>query len=178
MGLHLRRIVLREVHPGPPALACIIQCPVIPLAHEGALTYPVGDVRVTISALEHTFRLASLVFFPAVAVWAWRAAGRARLWRATGIGLGLVVLLAAFAASAAGGNALAPVHGYGYTASRSLLAHGLTLGLPLLATTVAVQALAGSVSSRVWLYLVGVLGAALAWVVGVIAGMNVLAALA
>ena len=75
---------------------------------------------LTISVLEHTFRLAGLLVFPAVAVWAWRASGPARLWRATGIGLGLILSLAAFAASTLGGNALAPVHGYGYTAPRSL----------------------------------------------------------
>lgn len=88
------------------------------------------------------------------------------------------VLLAAFAASATGGNALAPVYGYGYTAPRSLLAHGLTLGLPLLATAIAVQLLAGRLSSRFELYVVGVLWAALAWVVAVIVGVNILAAVA
>jgi hypothetical protein len=135
-------------------------------------------VRVTISLLEHTFRLASLFLFPAVAMWAWRASGSARLWLSTGIGLGLIVLLAAFAASATGGNALAPVYGYGYTAPRSLLAHGLTLGLPLLATAIAVQLLAGRLSSRLGLYVLGVLCAALAWVVAVIVGVNILAAVA
>jgi len=129
-------------------------------------------VRVTISLLEHTFRLASLFLFPAVAMWAWRAS------LSTGIGLGLIVILAAFAASATGGNALAPVYGYGYTAPRSLLAHGLTLGLPLLATAIAVQLLAGRLSSRFGLYVVGVLCAALAWVVAVIVGVNILAAVA
>ena len=128
-------------------------------------------MRVTISLLEHTFRLASLFLFPAVAMWAWRASGSARLWLSTGIGLGLIVILAAFAASATGG-------GYGYTAPRSLLAHGLTLGLPLLATAIAVQLLAGRLSSRFGLYVVGVLCAALAWVVAVIVGVNILAAVA
>ena len=66
-------------------------------------------MSVTISLLEHTFRLASLFLFPAVAVWAWRGSGPARLWLATGIGLCLIVLLAAFAASATGGNAAFPV---------------------------------------------------------------------
>jgi len=124
--------------------------------------------------------LASLFLFPAVAVWARRASGLARLWLTTGIGFCLIVLLAAFAASATGGNALAlaPVYGYGYTAPRSLLAHGLTLGLPLLATTIAVQALSGRLSSRFGLYVVGVLCAALAWVAGVIVGVNILAAVA
>src|SRR5258705_4013386 len=52
---------------------CPPGCHTESLAHEAALTYPVGDARVTLSRPENTFRLASLVFFPAVAVWAWRA---------------------------------------------------------------------------------------------------------
>jgi len=135
-------------------------------------------VRVAISLLEHTFRLASLFLFPAVAVWAWRASGPARLWLATCTGLCLIVLLAAFAASATGGNALAPVYGYGYTAPRSLLVHGLTLGGPLLATTIAVQAFAGRLSSGLRLYGVGVLCAAVGWVLGVLAAVYIVAAVA
>lgn len=73
-------------------------------------------MRVTISLLEHTFRLASLFLFPAV-VWAWRAFG-------------------------------------------------------------SVQLLAGRLSSRFGLYVVGALCAALAWVVAVIVGVNILAAVA
>ena len=135
-------------------------------------------MRVTISLLEHTFRLVSLFLFPAVAVWAWRVAGPARLWLATGTGLCFIALLAAFAASSTGGNALAPTYGYGYTAPRSLLAHGLTLGLPLLATAIAVQALAGRLASPFGLYVVALLCAALAWILGVIVGVNILAAVA
>jgi hypothetical protein len=119
-----------------------------------------------------------LLAFPAVAVWAWRASGPARLWLATGIGLCLIGLLAAFAASETGGNALAPVYGYGYTAPRSLLAHGLTLGLPLLAAAIATHALAGRLSSRIGLYVVGVLCAALAWAAAVLVAVNILAAVA
>jgi hypothetical protein len=74
-------------------------------------------VRVTISLLEHTFRLASLFLSPAVAVWAWRASG-------------------------------------------------------------SVQLLAGRLSSRFGIYVVGVLSAALAWVVAVIVGVNILGAVA
>ena len=105
-------------------------------------------MRVAISLLEHTFRLARLFLFPAVAVWAWRVSGSARLWLSTGIGLGLIGLLAVFTASATGGNALAPVYGYGYAAP------------------------------RFGLYVVGVLCAGLAWVVAVIVGVNILAAVA
>lgn len=82
---------------------------------------------VAISLLEHTFRLAS--FWPGSAL------------VATGVGLCVIVVLAAFAASATGGNALAPIYGYAYTAPRSRLAQSLTLGLPLLATAISVQVL-------------------------------------
>lgn len=102
---------------------------------------------VAISLLEHTFRLAS--FWPGSAL------------VATGVGLCVIVVLAAFAASATGGNALAPIYGYAYTAPRSRLAHSLTLGLPLLATAISVQVLAGRLRSRCWLYVIGVLCATL-----------------
>jgi len=133
-------------------------------------------VTLIVSFLEVAFRMASLFVFPAAALWAWRG-GPARLWSVTGLGLGLIVGLAAFAASPIGGNVLAPTYGYGYTAPRSLVLHGLTLGLPLLATTVAVQSLARRVSSRLGLYVIGVLCAGVAWVVGVLAAIQILAAL-
>ena len=120
--------------------------------------------------------MASVLLFPAVALRVWRASGPARLWAVTGVGLGLILLLAAFVASSSGGNVLAPRYGYGYTAPRSLLLHGLTLGLPLVVTAVAVQALAGRVSSRLGLYAIGVFCAGAAWVVGLLAAMQILAA--
>jgi len=52
----------------------------------------------------------------------------------------------------------------------------LTLGLPLVATAVAVQGLAGRVSSRLGLYAIGVLCAGAAWIVGVLAAVPILAA--
>lgn len=131
-----------------------------------------------VTALEIAFRAASLFLFPAVALWAWRAAGAARLWAVTGLGLGLILLFAAFVASPIGGNVLAPRYGYGYTAPRSLALHGLTLGLPLVATATALHALAGRVSSRFGLYAIGVVCAAVAWIVGVVAAIQVLMAFA
>lgn len=136
-----------------------------------------GNVRLIVSVLEVAFRVMSLLLFPAVALWAWRAAGPARLWSVTGIGLGLILLFAAFVASPLGGNVLAPRYGYSYTAPRSLVLHGLTLGLPLVATTVAVQALASRLSSTLGLYAIGVVCAGGAWVIGVVAGIQVLTAL-
>jgi hypothetical protein len=137
-----------------------------------------GDVTLALSLLEVAFRVATMFLFPALAVWAWRVSGPARLWLATGLGLCLVLLFAAFVASAMGGNVLAPVHGYRYTAPRSLVLHALTVGLPLVATAVAVQTLAGRLSSRLWLYMIGVLCAGLAWVIGVIAAIQILVAIA
>lgn len=73
---------------------------------------------------------------------------------------------AVFVATPIGGNVLAAKYGYGFAGPQSLLLHGLTLGLPLLATVLAVQALAGRLSSRLGLYVIGVLRAGAAWVVG------------
>jgi hypothetical protein len=73
---------------------------------------------------------------------------------------------AVFVATPIGGNVLAAKYGYGSVVPQSLLLHGLTLGLPLLATVLAVQALAGRLSSRLGLYVIGVLCAGAAWVVG------------
>ena len=75
--------------------------------------------------------------FPALAVWAWRAGGGRRLWALTAAALGAVLLFAAFAASATGGNALVETHGYSYTLPGSLVLHGLTLGLPMVAASLA-----------------------------------------
>ena len=136
-----------------------------------------GNMRLIVTVLEVAFRAMSLLLFPAVALWAWRTAGAARLWSVTGIGLGLILLFAAFVASPLGGNVLAPRYGYRYTAPRSLVLHGLTLGLPLVATTVAVQVLAGRLSSKLGLYAIGVLCAGVAWVIGVVATIQVLTAL-
>lgn len=133
---------------------------------------------VIVSALEIAFRVTSLFLFPAVALWAWRAAGAARLWAVTGLGLALILLFAAFVASPIGGNVLAPKYGYSYTAPRSLVLHGLTLGLPLLATATAVHALTGRVASRLGRYAIGVVCAAVAWIVGVVAAIQILTALA
>lgn len=112
--------------------------------------------------------------FPAVTVGAWRAAGPARLWSITGLGLGLILVLAAFQASAIGGNAIAAQYGYGSTAARTLVFHGLTVGLPLLTAAAAVQVLGGRLSSRRWLYVIAVLGAGVALVVGVLSSLLLL----
>jgi hypothetical protein len=100
-------------------------------------------------------RVARLLVFPALAVWAWRAGGAPRLWRLTAVAVGLVLVFAAFVASAGGGNALVATHGYRYTAPGSLLVHGLTLGLPMVAASLTVQAAAGRLASRAGLYALG-----------------------
>ena len=124
--------------------------------------------RTVVIWVELFLRLVCLLLFPALAVWAWRAGGVRRLWAVAGAAVGVVLLFAAFAASAAGGNALVATHGYGYTAPGSLLLHGLTLGLPMVAASLAVQGAARRIGSRAGLYALGLLAALLGWVAGVV----------
>jgi hypothetical protein len=124
--------------------------------------------RTVVIWVELLLRVVCLLLFPALAVWAWRAGGARRLWALAGAALGFVLLFAAFAASAAGGNALVATHGYGYTAPGSLLLHGLTLGVPMVAASVAVQGAARRVASRAGLYALGLAAALLGWVAGVV----------
>ena len=124
--------------------------------------------RTVVVWVELLLRVVCLLLFPAVAVWAWRAGGARRLWTLAGVAVGLILLFAAFAASAAGGNALVATHGYGYTAPGSLLLHGLTLGLPMVAASLAVQGAARRIGSRAGLYALGLLAALLGWVAGVV----------
>jgi hypothetical protein len=105
--------------------------------------------RLLVVWLALLLRVGCLLVFPALAVWAWRAGGGRRLWALTAAGLGAVLLFAVFAASAAGGNALVETHGYSYTLPGSLLLHGLTLGLPMVAASLAVRG-AGAASHRGW----------------------------
>ena len=117
-------------------------------------------------------RLGCLLLFPALAVWAWRAGGGRRLWAVTAAALGVVLLFAAFAASAAGGNALVETHGYSYTLPGSLVLHGLTLGLPMVAASLAVQGAARGIGTRTGLYGLGLLAGLLGWVTGVLAAVG------
>jgi len=128
--------------------------------------------RTVVIWVELLLRVVCLLLFPALAVCAWRAGGARRLWALAGAALGFVLLFAAFAASAAGGNALVATHGYGYTAVGSLLLHGLTLGLPMVAASLAVRGAGGRVTSRVALYALGLLVALLGWVAGVLAAVG------
>jgi hypothetical protein len=127
--------------------------------------------RTVVIWVELFLRLVCLLLFPALAVWAWRAGGPRRLWALAGAAVGAILLFAAFAASAAGGNALVATHGYGYTAPGSLLLHGLTLGLPMVVASLAVQGSARRIGSRAGLYALGLLAALLAWVAGIVAAV-------
>ena len=129
--------------------------------------------RLLVVWLALLLRVGCLLVFPALAVWAWRAGGGRRLWALTAAALGAVLLFAAFAASAAGGNALVEIHGYSYTLLGSLLLHGLTLGLPMVAASLAVRGAGGRVTSRVALYALGLLVALLGWVAGIVAATGV-----
>jgi hypothetical protein len=128
--------------------------------------------RLLVVWLALLLRLGCLLVFPALAVWAWRAGGGRRLWALTAAALGAVLLFAAFAASAAGGNALVETHGYSYTLPGSLLLHGLTLGLPMVAASLAVQGAARRIGPRTGLYGLGLLAGLLGWVTGVLAAVG------
>jgi hypothetical protein len=116
--------------------------------------------------------MGSIFLFPAVAVFLRRHP--TMLWVTTGIGFCLILWFAAFAASVPK-NASSAEYGYSLPLQRSLLTHSLRLGLPQIAATVAVQALAGlqvrsasprRLSSWLWLYIIGVLSAMAASLLG------------
>ena len=116
--------------------------------------------------------MGSLFLFPAVAVFLRRHP--TMLWVTTGIGVCLILWFAAFAASVPK-DAILAEYGYSLPLQRSLLTYGLMLGLPQIAATVAVQALAGlqvrsasprRLSSWLWLYIIGVLSAMAASLLG------------
>ncbi len=119
--------------------------------------------RTAVIWIASGMRLACLLLFPGLAVWAWRAGGRRRLWRLTGGAVAAVLLFAAFAASRAGGNALVEAYGYGYTAPRSLLVHALLLGLPMVLVAAVVSGAGSRVRSGVALYLIALPAGILAW---------------
>jgi len=126
-----------------------------------------------LGVLEVAMRIAVILVFPVVAVWTWRAGGAARLWRAVGLAVAFILLLGAFVASAIGGNALTPTYGYAQIAPRVLLLHALTIALPVVVGALAVHLLAARWGSRFALYAVGVLAAALGWLAGVLAAIQI-----
>lgn len=105
----------------------------------------------------------SIFLFPAVAVLFRRRP--TMLWVTTGVGLCLILLFAAFAASVPK-SAVPSEYGYSYPLPQSLLIYGLILGLPQIAAAVSVQALAGRLSSQLGLYGISVLSAAAASYLG------------
>lgn len=127
--------------------------------------------RYVVIWLALLLRVACLLLFPALAVWAWRPGSARLLWSLTGAAVAVVLLFASFAASTAGGNALAATCGYRYTASGSLLLLGVTLGLPMVAAALAVQTAAARLASRVGLYALGLLVALLAWIGGLVGAL-------
>jgi hypothetical protein len=105
----------------------------------------------------------SIVLFPAFAVLLRRHP--TMLWVGTGIGFCLIMWFATFAASVPK-DVIPAEYGYSLPLQRSLLTYGLRLGLPQIAATVAVQALAGRISSRLGLYVITVLSAMAASLLG------------
>lgn len=119
------------------------------------------------------FSALGVVLFPALALRAMRTGGPASLWRTTGLSVGLILFLALVLATPWAGNALAPRYGYGYTAPRSLLLFGLTLGLPLISAGCATHVFA-RIRVKSGVYAAGVIAAMLAWVVGVWVAVRIL----
>jgi hypothetical protein len=106
----------------------------------------------------------SIFLFPAVAVLLRRRA--TMLWVTAGIGFCLILMFAAYAASVPK-DVIPAEYGYSLPLPRSLLTYGLRLGLPQIAATVAVRALAGPLgSSRFWLYVISLLSAMAASLLG------------
>jgi hypothetical protein len=131
-------------------------------------------MRVALSLLQQVLLVLCVVLFPALALRAKRTGGSVSLWRLTGISVGLILLLAAVAASAPATNAVGPTYGYGYTAPRVLLLFGLTLGLPLISAGFAVHMFSVCLRSQLGVYAIGVICAEWACVVGVLAAIRIL----
>ena len=114
-----------------------------------------------------------VVLFPALALRAMQTGGPASLWRTTGLGVGLILLLALVSAAPWAGNVLAPTYGYGYTAPRTLLLFGLTFGLPLISAAFATHVFA-RIRVKLGVYAAGVICAVLAWIFGVLLAARIL----
>jgi hypothetical protein len=116
----------------------------------------------------------AVLLFPVLALRAMRTGGPASLCRTTGLGVGFILLLALVLATPWAGNALTPTYGYWYTAPRVLLLSGLTLGLPMISTSLAFYMLAERIETQLEVYAIGVICAALAWIVGILAAIRIL----
>lgn len=110
----------------------------------------------------------SVFIFPAVAVFLRHRPDL--FWLTTAIWLSFIALFAVVAGNGFVVNDadrhLWNEYGFGHTIPRSLLLYGLSLGLPSVAATLAIQALAGRLSSRLGLYVISVLSAVAASVLG------------
>ena len=130
-----------------------------------------------VSMVHLALQAASILLFPVLALRAKDAGGSGQLWRATGLGMGVIVLFAAVVATPAAGNVLAPTYGYVYIASRAMLLYGLTLGLPLISTSFVVHTFGARRRSQPGLYVLSVVCAVLAWAVGVVAATRIFSAI-
>jgi len=114
--------------------------------------------------LAHT---ATLVLFPAAAVWAWRRGGPRVLWLFTGLATCALVATALFLASERSGNRLVGTYGYVPTAARLLQFASLTWVLPLAIAAASVAAASPRVPAQL-VYPIAVASALIAAAAGVV----------
>jgi hypothetical protein len=134
-------------------------------------------MALSVTLLHLALQVASIFLFPLLALRARDTGGPGWLWRATGLGTGAILLFAAVVASPAAGNALAATYGYGHIASRAMLLYGLTLGLPVISASFVVHTLGARRRSQPGLYVLSVVCAVSAWVVGVVAATRIFSAI-
>jgi hypothetical protein len=113
---------------------------------------------------------ATVVLFPAAAVWAWRRGGSRALWILTGVAACALVALVLFLASDRGGNRLVGRDGYVQTAARLLQFATLTWLLPLATAAASVAAASPRCPSQL-VYPIAVACALIAAAAGVIIAM-------
>jgi hypothetical protein len=130
-----------------------------------------------VTLLHLALQAASIFLFPLLALRTRDAGGPGSVWRATALGMSVILLFAAVVASPAAGNALASTYGYGHIASRAMLLYVLTLGLPIISTSLIVHTFGGPRRSQPGLYVLSVVSAVLAWVVGVVAATRIFSVL-
>jgi hypothetical protein len=109
-----------------------------------------------------------VVLFPLMAVWAWRTGRDGRLWTLTAIVLLTIVAAALVLASPQGGNRIALSEGYASTAMRVMFFWGLTAGVPVIGSAVAVRVAGDRFLHSPALYFISIGAAVVCGVVGLV----------